>query len=166
MILKIETLEDLKLAQSKVMRLMNQYKALGSETPYIDAAGNVAPDYGMTGKELMTTIAKSNHELNTVEKSDETPTSGAGMYRAWVEDNDHVPSDLELAHFTGNSTATYARARHGMINERGYAFQRDELGIGWTVISRPQAIKKNEQRMYSKQELANAVEAAIKSLGK
>ena len=61
--------------------------------------------------------------------------SMTALYHAWVKDHNFIPSDEQLAHFTGKTKPAFGYARRILI-DKGYVFER-ENGIGYRITSRP-----------------------------
>jgi hypothetical protein len=72
---------------------------------------------------------------------EETPLyfSPIGLFRAWIQANDYLPSAACLAHFS-NLSAMNERAAYNVIQrlrEEGYGLELQGRGAGYVVTSRP-----------------------------
>lgn len=61
--------------------------------------------------------------------------SAVKLYTAWCQNNDYVPSDKCLEHFTLFSWNTFGGAR-AKLTQEGYKFE-NLSGQGWKIVERP-----------------------------
>jgi hypothetical protein len=78
-------------------------------------------------------------------------------YRSWCFENDEVPLDGVLAHFTGKTPEAFAFAR-SVLTKEGFVFEKKNRV--WHVMARP-----SNKRTYSEADVKKAVEAALRAVG-
>jgi len=62
--------------------------------------------------------------------------SAIGQLRAWIEENDWIPSDASLGWFSPYSVSAYKNGRMVLRGE-GFEFKRVKGQRGWVVTKRP-----------------------------
>jgi hypothetical protein len=112
---------------------------------------SMAFHYGEKRNENRRKVAEEQRERRTAKKN-ETFTS---MYRAWCQENDHVPSDAVLAHFSGGSPQSFSWARVRLAKE---GFQFFKNGHGWNIT--PPAPAPSE-KTYTEEELRAIVDRVL-----
>lgn len=77
--------------------------------------------------------------VNSPKSADNDSKPMAQLYREWLAEEDYMPADEVLSHFTGMARSTFASARSVMSNTGAYKFVKN--GHGWNVEKVVQPVK-------------------------
>jgi hypothetical protein len=100
----------------------------------------------VTGAEVESKVGQLRAQLKAgrqPDNGDQQPMTV--IYRIWIEQNDFVIHDKQLAHFTGKTEGCFHYARK-ILAEEGFVLEN--VGTGWNVVSRPKA-----EKVYSEKEV-------------
>lgn len=131
---------DYKALMSEIGKIRAQYVAEGATLSDASkwAAHDVAMTHGyMSGHTLMQAIGHAMGKLGKGKRranGEKSKTPSIALYEQWIGQNDFVPADAVLAHFSGCSVSAFANAR-SILRKRGYVLEMH--GYGWKVTGRP-----------------------------
>ncbi len=152
-------LENMRLEALKVEDHQAVASLIGSKQSEYEQAGldrstarkKAANDVGklfeppVTGAEVESKVGQLRAQLKAEKQSDNGDQPMTVIYRMWVEQNDFIIHDKQLAHFTGKTEQCFQYARK-VLSEAGYVLEN--VGTGWNVVSRPKT-----EKTYSEKEV-------------
>lgn len=102
-------------------------------------------DPPVTGAEVLSKLGKFGAQTKPEQFEESNNQPLTVLYRRWVQQNDEIASDKQLAHFVQCTSAAiyYARTK---LAEEGYVIERNNGG--WLVKTRP-----NTEKVYSEAEV-------------
>lgn len=154
-----ELADELKITLEELRTGLAAYRASfprGKQPVTKIAAGNGLP----SAQSLMDSKAVLTNP--PTRKATAEQMGATKLYRAWVAENDHIPSDKAVGHFMGKSQAnaifSYARS---VLREEGYTIEASDHN-GWIVLARPAVAP-----LVSEEELAafRALAAKLRKAG-
>jgi hypothetical protein len=137
-----------------------------------------AIDSELTGFDVESAIGSANNkfnppsynrhpkkQINPVLKPEKAEKKSLiSLYKSWCEVNNHVTSDLEIAHFCQVTRAAVGHGRAAMI-DAGYKFETN--GTGFNIISPPPPPPPAKpEKTYTETEVRSMMEELLKKLGK
>lgn len=179
--MKIGTIEELKTVQSMLGTLQFE---INREVKDLSLARKMAAqkigetyDPPISAEELESEIGKARatfysvkriaaiknshlfrQEANKPNADDSSKATYTQLYRQWCNENKHVASDAELAHFTGAVPGAFAYCRKSLISD-GYIFEKNHNG--WNVTC-PVIV----ERTYTEKEVRTMMEDLLNKFGK
>lgn len=141
--------------------IMQRYRRLTKEhdtkTAYrlaCDEAGRLF-DPPLSAEDMSAWLAQERVRCRKAAPPD--PSRPLSRYRSWCEQNDFVPRDALLLHFTDHAASTWAGIRRALRQE-GYEFE--EMKQGWRVF-RPGALRPKLLPVPKQQPLLEPAEAEV-----
>lgn len=176
---------DWSVAQQEVSRLAYRHSrdfGVSQKEGYAEALREVAEQYDMSEEELNKGLGVYRQSFRQTKKRpasasngrtqtnspqvEDSPLSLTDVYRAWCANNDVIPTDNALAHFTERAVGTWAKVRDELKRE-GWVFDGDKNG--WRVTVRPPFLSISAEDIAQAQRMvaeAKKIEEWLKRIGK